>query len=202
MKNKKLVDINSPYDVEEIAKASKKACIKEYLLLLFWGIIALASGLGSALLAEKHVWVFAIGVPALFIASFFGNKQLKKLQFFNFSVAHGEVADVLKEATTERSITGGYGMYVKRKYDAFAKDAIRLTVSIKDVNDVSSYVLNGVTEEHLRYYETKGEAMHVPGTYFPVKLEFENEKWLCPICGEFNGIYDKNCRACHKKILK
>ena len=74
-------------------------------------------------------------------------------------------------------------MYVTRKYDAFAKAAIRLTVSLKNENEVHSYVLERVTEEHSNYYESKGEAIHIWGTHFPVKLEIAGDKWLCPVCG-------------------
>lgn len=92
-------------------------------------------------------------------------------------------------------------MYVTRKYDAFAKAAIRLTISLKNKDDVHSYVLEGVTEEHSKYYEAKGEAIHIWGTHFPVKLEIGNDKWLCPVCGEFNANKEKICSKCKKKII-
>ena len=58
-------------------------------------------------------------------------KWVKQIAFADYSSARGEIADVFKESTTVRSITGGYGMYVTRRYDAFAKAAIRLTISLK-----------------------------------------------------------------------
>lgn len=193
--------IITPYDVEGITELSKKRLGKIVLQISFYTLFLVLSILAIVLLGE-YLWVFIIGIAVACISAFMCAKQFRKISFSDCSIAQGEIADVLKESTTVRSITGGYGMYVTRKYDAFAKAAIRLTVSLKNEDEVHSYVLDGVTEEHAKYYDAKGKAIHIWGTHFPVKLEIGNDKWLCPVCGDFNANEEKTCTRCKKKILK
>ena len=202
MKNT-LADINSIYAVEEISKDGKKNYLKGFGIAMIWAFLVLAVGIVAATIGQNYIWVLVLGALVALVCGFIGKRELKKI-FLNFDArkSHGEISDVLKEVTTKRSITGGYGMYVTRKYDAFAKEAVRITLSISDGKNVHQYVLDGASEAHLKYYEAKGEAIHIPFTRFPVKLSLEDERWLCPVCGEFNGSLEKNCRACHKKILK
>ena len=200
--NKILADVNSTYDVEGIIKETKKEYVRNYVVLALWALLCLIGGLGAALLMEKFVWVLPIGAIIVLVSGAFGRRCLNKINV-NLSAAYGEIAEVHKEVRVKRSIIGGYGMYVKREYDAFAADTSAITVFIRGKNGATlSYVLIGVSERHVKYYEAKGEAIHIPRTVFPVKLDFDNENWLCPICGEFNGIHDKNCRSCRKRIIK
>ena len=200
MEDKALNKSFSAYDLQGITELSKKRVGKIVLQISLYTVFLVLSILAVVLLGE-YLWVFIIGIAVACISAFMCAKQFRKISFSDCSIAQGEIADVLKESTTVRSITGGYGMYVTRKYDAFAKAAIRLTVSLKNEDEVYSYVLEGVTEEHSKYYEAKGEAIHIWGTHFPVKLEIGNDKWLCPVCGEFNANEEKNCARCKKKII-
>ena len=200
MEDKALNKSFNSYDLQGITELSKKQVGKIVLQISLWTLFLVLSILAIVLFGE-YLWVFIIGITLACISAFMCAKQFRKISFIDCSIAQGEIADVLKESTTVRSITGGYGMYVTRKYDAFAKAAIRLTISLKNEDDVHSYVLEGVTEEHSKYYEAKGEAIHICGTHFPVKLEIGNDKWLCPICGEFNANKEKICSRCKKKII-
>ena len=169
-------------------------------MLGLYAVILVVSVL-AVIFGGSYVLVFVIGIIATCISAFLILKRLKTIRFSDFKTSHGEILDVLKESTTVRSITGGYGMYVTRKYDAFAKAAIRLTVSIKNNDEIHSYMLDGVTEEHAKYYEAKDEAVHIWGTHFPVRLEISGDKWLCPVCGEFNASEEMSCKRCKKKVL-
>lgn len=202
MKNT-LADINSIYDVENVSKEGKKGYVKGFVIAMLWALLTLACGIIAATVGVTHIWVLVVCAVFALVSGFIGKRELAKAAVkFDPKASHGEIADVLKEVVTKRSITGGYGMYVTRKYDAFSKEAIRVTLSIKGEKNVQQYVLDGSSEAHLRYYETCGEAIHIPYTRFPVKLDFENERWLCPVCGEFNETNVKSCRTCRKKILK
>ena len=194
-------DFNTGYDVKNLIFSSKKHLNKALLLLGLFSIVFVISVL-ALIFWGAILPIFVIGIVVACACAFFILKQLKTIRFSDFKESHGEIIDVLKESTTVRSIIGGYGMYVTRKYDAFAKAAIRLTVSIKSNDEIHSYVLNGVTDEHAKYYETRGEALHIWGTHFPVKFDIGKEKWLCPICGEFNASEEKICVNCKEKILK
>ncbi len=200
MRTKHLIEPDTDYDIELLVSSAKKRLKKSLLMLGLYTLIFAVSIL-TVIFLGSFVPVFVIGVVVACVAAFLILKQLKTISFSDCKTSHGEIADVLKESTTVRSITGGYGMYVTRKYDAFAKAAIRLTVSLKNEDEVHSYVLEGVTEEHSNYYESKGEAIRIWGTHFPVKLEIGNDKWLCPVCGEFNANEEKTCARCKKKII-
>lgn len=188
------------YDVDGLAAEAKKN-LRNYIVKTGIAAVVLTLSILAIVFFGSYMLVFIGGIVLACVSAFMCYKLVKQISFADYSSACGEIADVFKESTTVRSITGGYGMYVTRKYDAFAKAAIRLTVSLKNENDVRSYILEGVTEEHSNYYEAKGEAIHIWGTRFPVRLEIGNDKWLCPVCGEFNANKEKTCNRCKKKII-
>ena len=194
-------DANLVYDIDGLVAESKKN-LRNSIVKISISAVVLTLSILAIVFFGSYMLVFISGIVLACVSAFMCYKWVKQIAFSDYSSACGEIADVFKESTTVRSITGGYGMYVTRKYDAFAKAAIRLTVSLKNENDVRSYILEGVTEEHSNYYEAKGEAIHIWGTHFPVKLEIGKEKWLCPVCGEFNPNEEKTCTRCTKKIVK
>ena len=193
--------VNTNYDLDVLISSAKKSLKNTIVLLVVYALLLIASVLAIILWGDIFP-IFIIAAASAVAILFLAAKKFKGLEYQDYKTMHGEIADVLKESTTKRSITGGYGMYVTRKYDAFAKEAIKLTVSVRSLDSVHSYELNRVTEEHLKYYEAKGEAIHIWGTHFPVKLEIGAEKWLCPICGEFNTNEKKICERCKKKVIK
>ena len=194
-------DANLVYDLDSLVTEAKKD-LRNSIVKISIAAVVLTLSILAIVFFGSYMLVFIGGIILACVSAVMCYKLVKQIAFFDYSSTCGEIADVFKESTTVRSITGGYGMYVTRKYDAFAKAAIRLTVSLKNENDVRSYILEGVTEEHSNYYEAKGEAIHIWGTHFPVKLEIGKEKWLCPVCGEFNPNEEKTCTRCKKKIVK
>ena len=127
---------------------------------------------------------------------------MKQIKFSNFSSAYGEIADVHKDVKiVDTKFVGSIGLG-PRKYDHDNKSEVRLGVFIKNGEEVRGYFFNDGTEEHAKYYEAKGEAIHIWGTHFPVRLEIAGDKWLCPVCGEFNSNEEKTCTRCKRKILK
>ncbi len=192
---------NLIYDVDGLLAEAKKN-LRNSIVKISIAVVVLTLSTLAIVLLGSYMLVFIGGIVLACVSAFTCYKWVKQIAFADYSSNCGEIADVFKESTTVRSITGGYGMYVTRKYDAFAKAAIRLTVSLKNEDEVHSYVLEGVTEEHSNYYEAKGDAIHIWGTHFPVRLEIGNDKWLCPVCGEFNANEEKTCTRCKKKIIK
>ena len=192
---------NLVYDIDGLVAESKKN-LRNSIVKISISAVVLTLSILAIVFFGSYMLVFISGIVLACVSAFMCYKWVKQIAFSDYSSTCGEIADVFKESTTVRSITGGYGMYVTRKYDAFAKAAIRLTVSLKNENEVHSYVLERVTEEHSNYYESKGEAIHIWGTRFPVRLEIGNDKWLCPVCGEFNPNEEKTCSRCKKKIIK
>ena len=156
------------YDLQAITALSKKRNKNIILQAGFYAVIFALSVLVTILLSE-YLFIFILCIIASCITAFMCIKQFRKISFADCSSAKGEIADVFKEITTVRSITGGYGMYVTRKYDAFAKPAIRLTVSLKENNKIQSYVLNGVTEEHAKYNLSEEEIAFIEATIKPME---------------------------------
>ena len=201
MGTKHSIELDTDYDIELLVSSAKKSLKKSLLMLGLYSFI-LAISVLAVIFWGSYIPVFVIGVISACVFAFLILKRLKTVSFSDFKTSHGEIVDVLKESTTVRSITGGYGMYVTRKYDAFAKEAIRLTVSIKSNDEIHSYILDGITEEHEKYYAQKGDAVHIYGTHFPIKLDIDQGKWLCPVCGEFNIGGEKTCINCKEKVIK
>ena len=189
------------YDVDGLVAEAKKN-LRNSIAKISVAAVVLTLSILAIIFFGLYMPVFIVGIVLACVSAFMCCKWAKRIAFSDYSSTCGEISDVFKESTTVRSITGGYGMYVTRKYDAFAKAAIRLTVSIKNENDVRSYFLERVSEEHSNYYEAKCEAIHIWGTRFPVRLEIGSDKWLCPVCGEFNANEEKICNRCKKKIIK
>ena len=196
MKNKNLI-----YDVDGLVAEAKKN-LRNSIIKISIAAVALTLSILAVVFFGSYMLIFIGGIVLACVSAFMCYKWVKQIAFADYSSARGEIADVFKESTTVRSITGGYGMYVTRRYDAFAKAAIRLTISLKNEEEVHSYVLECATEEHTKFYEAKGEAIHIWGTHFPVRLEIAGDKWLCPVCGEFNANEEKACNRCKKKIIK
>ena len=201
MGTKHFIELNTDYDIELLVSSAKKSLKKSLLMLGLYSFIFAISVL-VVIFWGSYIPVFVIGIIAACVFAFLILKRLKTIRFSDLKTSHGEIVDILKESTTVRSITGGYGMYVTRKYDAFAKAAIRLTVSIKSNDEIHSYILDGVTEEHENYYAQKGDAVHIYGNHFPIKLDIDQGKWLCPVCGEFNIGGEKTCINCKEKVIK
>ena len=150
-----------------------------------------------------YVHFFVIGIISACLFAFLCGKLIRKFAFSDYSSASGEIADVHKEIKIVDQISvGGINPFGTRKYDNYSKTEVCLGVFIRDGEYVRSYFLNNGTEEHAKYYEAKGEAIHIWGTHFPVKLKIGMRKWLCPVCGEFNAIEGKYCSRCKKKIIK
>ena len=184
------------YDVEGITELSKKR-LHEIVLQLF---------VHSLVLVISVVLLFFYGmyggIALACISLFFGGRLLTKIILADYSHIKGEIIDVRKEVKVIRTTkVGGINPFGVRKYDHDGKNEIRLEMFIKKDEKIRGYFLNDVNEEHAEYYDKKGEAIHIWGTHFPVKLEIGKGKWLCPVCGEFNANEEKTCTRCKKKIL-
>lgn len=185
------------YDVEGITELSKKR-LHEIVLQLF---------VHSLVLVISVVLLFFYGmyggIALACISLFFGGRLLTKIILADYSHIKGEIIDVRKEVKVIRTTkVGGINPFGVRKYDHDGKNEIRLEIFIKKDEKIRGYFLNDVNEEHAEYYDKKGEAVHIWGTHFPIRLGAEDDRWLCPFCGEFNEKNEKSCANCNRRILK
>ena len=192
---------NLVYDVDGLVAEAKKD-LRNSIVKIGIAVVVLTLSILAIIFFGSYMLVFIGGIVLACIAAFLCYKLVKQISFADYSSACGEIADVHKDVKiVDTKIVGGIG-FGPRKYDSYKKSEVRLGVFIKNGEEVRGYFFNDGTEEHAKYYEAKGEAIHIWGTHFPVKLEISGDKWLCPVCGEFNANEEKTCKRCKKKILK
>ena len=191
---------NLVYDVDSLVAEAKKDLRNSIVKIGITAVILTLSIL-AIIFFGSYMLVFIGGIVLACVSAFVCYKWVKKISFTDYSSACGEIADVHKDVKiVDTKIVGGIG-FGPRKYDSYKKSEVRLGVFIKKGEEVRGYFFNDGTEEHAKYYEAKGEAIHIWGTHFPVKLEIAGDKWLCPVCGEFNASEEKSCKRCKKKVL-
>ena len=192
---------NLIYDVDGLAAKAKKN-LRNSIVKIIVAAVILTLSILAIVFFGSYMLVFIGGIVLACVSAFMCYKRAKQISFTDYSSACGEIADVHKDVKiVDTKIVGGIG-FGPRKYDSYKKSEVRLGVFIKNGEEVRGYFFNDGTEEHAKYYEAKGEAIHIWGTHFPVKLDIGKEKWLCPVCGEFNANEEKTCTRCKRKILK
>ena len=191
---------NLVYDVDELVAEAKKD-LRNSIVKISVAAVVLTLSILAIIFFGSYILVFISGIVLACVSAFMCYKWVKQISFADYSSACGEIEDVHKEIKiVDTKIVGSIG-FGPRKYDSYNKSEVRLGVFIKNGEEVRGYFFNDGTEEQAKYYEAKGEAVHIWGTHFPVKLEIEGDKWLCPVCGEFNANEEKTCTRCKKKIL-
>ena len=192
---------NLIYDVDSLVAEAKKD-LRNSIVKIGIAAVVLTLSILAIIFFGSYMLMFIGGIILACVSAFLCYKWVKQITFADYSSACGEIADVHKDVKiVDTKIVGGIG-FGPRKYDSYKKSEVRLGVFIKNGEEVRGYFFNDGTEEHAKYYETKGEAIHIWGTHFPVKLEISGDKWLCPVCGEFNASEEKTCTRCKKKILR
>ena len=197
MKNNENLD----YDVDGLVAEAKKD-LRNSIVKISISAAVLTLSILAIIFFGSYMLVFIGGIVLACVSAFMCYKWVIQIAFSDYSSACGEIADVHKDVKiVDTKVVGGIG-FGPRKYDSYNKSEVRLGVFIKNGEEVRGYFFNDGTEEHAKYYEAKGEAIHIWGTHFPVRLEIEGDKWLCPVCGEFNASEEKTCTRCKKKIFK
>ena len=193
---------NLVYDVDGLVAEAKKN-LRNSIVKISIAAVVLTLSILAVVLFGSYMLVFIGGIVLACVSAFMCYKWVKQISFADYSSACGEIVNVHKEIKTVRSAgVGGINPFGTRKYSTYVANEVRLGVFIKNGEEVRGYFFNDGTEEHAKYYEAKGEAIHIWGTHFPVRLEISGDKWLCPVCGEFNANEEKTCCRCKKKILK
>lgn len=189
------------YDIDLITVSAKRN-LRNLVLLIVLHIITTVLSILAIVFCGSYLAVFISAVAIVCVSVFLLSKSLTKIKLANYRSTYGEIINIHKDVKIVSTISvGGLGLRT-RKYDTYKKDEIRLGVFIEEDETINGYYLNGVSEEHVKYYEGKGKAIHIWGTRFPIRTNIENEKWLCPVCGQFNSNEEKICAGCKTKILK
>ena len=194
-------DANLVYDIDGLVAESKKN-LRNSIVKISISAVILTLSILAIIFFGSYMLVFIGGIVLACVSAFMCYKWVKQISFADYSSACGEIVNVHKEIKTVRSAgVGGINPFGTRKYSNYVANEVRLGVFIQEGEQVRGYFFNDGTEEHAKYYEAKGEAIHIWVTHFPVKLEISGDKWLCPVCGEFNANEEKTCKRCKKKIL-
>ena len=193
---------NLIYDVDGLVAEAKKN-LRNSIVKISISAVVLTLSILVVVLLGSYMLVFISGIVLACVSAFMCYKWVRQIKLADYSSACGEIVNVHKEIKTVRSAgVGGINPFGTRKYSNYVANEVRLGVFIQEGEQVRGYFFNDGTEEHAKYYEAKGEAVHIWGTHFPVRLEISGDKWLCPVCGEFNANEEKTCTRCKKKILK
>ena len=196
------MDIKTQYDVDGLVALAKGNLCK-FVAKIVICVFLLVLSILAIILYGSYMLVFIGGIIVACISAFFCSKLIKNFAFSDYSSASGEIVDIHKEIKIVDTMSvGGINPFGTRRFDNYKENEVRLGIFIQNGDQVRGCFFNEGTEEHAKYYETKGEAMHIWGTHFPVKLEIGKEQWLCPVCGEFNANEEKTCARCKRKILK
>ena len=192
---------NLVYDVDGLVAEAEKD-LRNSIVKISISAVVLTLSILAIVFFGSYMLVFIGGIVLACVSAFMCYKWVKQISFADYSSACGEIVNVHKEIKTVRSAgVGGINPFGTRKYSNYVANEVRLGVFIQEGEQVRGYFFNDGTEEHAKYYEAKGEAIHIWGTHFPVRLEIAGDKWLCPVCGEFNASEEKTCTRCKKKIL-
>ena len=190
------------YDVDGLVAEAKKN-LRNSIAKISVAAVVLTLSILAMIFFGSYMPVFIVGIVLACVSAFMCYKWVKQISFADYSSACGEIVNVHKEIKTVRSAgVGGINPFGTRKYSNYVANEVRLGVFIQEGEHVRGYFFNDGTEEHAKYYEAKGEAIHIWGTHFPIMLEIAGDKWLCPVCGEFNANEEKTCTRCKKKIIK
>ena len=189
------------YDTEEISKIINKrflgTVLKTAVLVLLFVISVVA-----IIIYGTYLAVFIAALIIVIAASLLLGKTIKGMRFGAPRYSLGKIENVHVEIKNIRTHpVATFGLF-RRKYDMDWKDEIRLSVYIKNGEDIHAYHLNGISQKQADYYKEGEEAMHIPLTRFPIYNNSERKNWLCPICGTFNENSVSYCENCKCKALK
>ena len=198
MKNKLIL----AYDTDNIISEAKGR-LRKMIFMLGVSTAVLVTSILTVISYSAYLPVFILGVALTCVSAYIAARLLKQISYRNYKYSLGRIIKVHKYVkVVSTTKVGGFNMTGPRRYDHYTRTETRLTVFIEENGSIHGYFINDGTEAHAAYYESRGDAMHIWGTRFPVKLEVYEEKWLCPICGAFNSTEQKVCSACQRRILK
>lgn len=191
------------YDIPYINSVASKRTLRTALIMAVCAVTLILSVLLIALYGTQLV-SFIVGAVLFCLSAYLLIKQWKNIKSVNYREVYGEIVDVHKDVVSVRHITGrDINPFGLRRFDTYRSNETRITVYIKEADgNVFPYYLRRVTEEHVEYYEKGGIAIHVSGACFPVIAQYQNSRWLCPLCGGFNPEGEMECAHCGKGVIK
>ncbi len=202
MKGQELLNTVTVYNLAKIEALAKKKFVKNIIIIAILASV-LAASVAACVVYNSEIWIFIASIAAICIFSPILIARIRKLGESHYCRARGELTHVGKENIRADTIIGGIGLF-KRSYDSYKKEAVRLTLFIKNGENIKPYQIVTANERYAEYFDSNRgeEVIQLFGTRFPIKTEKEKEEWLCPLCGEFNHPTEKTCLGCGNQILK
>ena len=193
--------MNTRYDIDNIAKKRKS----EIFCSAFWyifGVLLLLTSVILMLVKGSNTILFVISAVCAVISLSILFYEKKNAKFGNTKTYSGKIEKIdLNVGASNGIMTVGYGGLVRKRYSNYFRDINRITLYIALNDEIKPLELSDVSKNLEGYYKVGDEVIHIGGTYFPVKPNF-NERWLCPICGDFNAENDCGCHSCKNYIIK
>ena len=189
------------YDIGGIEKKQKQEMFCSALWFVFDLLLLIASITSIFTKGENPVWFVISGLCAITsLALLFREK--KNAKFGRLKTVRGTIKKVhLRVGAKTGILTASYSGFHRARYSNYGRDVHIFTVYVDDGHRVRSYTIKDTAKAFDKYYEIGDEVLHIGGTRFPVKPDF-HDRWLCPICGEFNAKDECACKNCKSYILK
>ena len=193
--------MNMRYAVEEIVKKQKQEIFCSTLWSLF-AFLLLVSSVGAIFAKGSDLIWFIISAMCAITSLVILYKEKKNARFGRLKTVRGTVKKVhLRVGAKTGILTASYSGFHRARYSNYGRDVHIFTVYVDDGHRVRSYTIKDTAKAFDKYYEIGDEVLHIGGTRFPVKPDF-HDRWLCPICGEFNAEDECACKNCKSYILK
>lgn len=193
--------MDTRYDVDHIEKKQKQEIFCSALWFVF-GVLLLVASIVSIFVGGKNPVLFVISCLCAITSLVLLFREKKNAKYGKLKTVHGTVKKVhLKVSGSNGILTTGYSGTYRARYSNYGRDIHSFTIYVDDGKRVRSYAIKDTAKAFDKYYEIGDEVLHIGGTRFPVKPKF-SDRWLCPICGEFNEDGECACKGCKQLVLK
>ena len=195
------MDKKYDYNFNDIEKYAIKKFNRDVVVIII-SALALISSVLSLIFWSDILPVFIFAAILLVASIIFLTKTYARLSKLSLEGASGKIEHVHLDIKHVNQMKTASFSLQRAKYSSYWRAENRLTLFIKDGNNIHPYQLNNIPKKLVDYYEEKGYAVHIKGTAYPVRIDNTSTEWLCPICGSFNNVSSTLCSGCSRKILK
>jgi len=195
------MDKRYDYDFEGIEKVAVKKFKTCVTLLAILSLVSILSVLAIIIWSEI-IAVFILSVVLLVTSLTFISKACLMLSKISLKSTKGEIEHIHLDVKHVNQMKTANFSLQRAKYSNYWRSENRLTVFIREMEEIHSYQLNNIPKKLVDYYEEKGHCLHVKGTVYPIRIDTDETEWLCPICGTFNSNNSQSCSLCKNKIMK
>lgn len=121
---------------------------------------------------------------------------------YTFFPVRGRIVKIFTDAKSVQTaiIMGGVGLTIRR-YDHYRRNVPFCDLYVEnEKKDIKPMHFDDFDQLYRAYYAEGDEVARCAGARFPVILNREQARWVCPVCGERNDAGAHRCGVCKLKI--